>query len=195
MPSTEEELRALPGVGDYTAAAIAAFAFGQRRAVLDTNVRRVHARVLDGVAYERASVTAAEQRRALALLPAEPEVAATFSVAVMELGALVCSARAPDCPSCPIAGSCGWRLAGHPAWDGPARRGQTYAGTDREARGRLLSVLRASADPVPAAHLDLAWADATQRARALDGLVVDGLVEPLDDGTFRLPSSHGSMAS
>ena len=162
--------------------------------MVDTNVRRVHARVLDGVEYERRSVTVAERRRALALLPKQPKMAAGFSIAVMELGALICTARTPDCASCPVAGACAWRLAGHPAWAGPARQGQRYAGTDRQARGRLLSILRASDGPVSAAQLDLAWADPVQRARALDGLVVDGLVEPLDDNTFQLPSCHARLA-
>jgi A/G-specific adenine glycosylase len=191
VPSSLAELRALPGVGEYTAAAILAFAFGQRHAVLDTNVRRVHARVLDGVEFERSNVTTGERARALDLLPTDGS-AATFSVAVMELGALVCTARAPRCQSCPVASCCGWRLAGHPAWSGPPRRGQRYAGTDRQVRGLLLAVLRDSPGGVPAASLDVAWPDDVQRARALDGLVADGLVEPLADGRYALPSSHGS---
>ncbi|MET0740341.1 MAG: A/G-specific adenine glycosylase [Candidatus Nanopelagicales bacterium] len=194
VPSSLDELRALPGVGEYTAAAILAFAFGQRQAVLDTNVRRVHARVLDGVAHERPSATLAERHRALALLPEEPKVSATLSVAVMELGALVCTARTPRCSACPLADHCAWRLSGYPVWDGPPRRGQSYAGTDRQVRGLLLAVLRSSGQPVGLDDLDRAWAEPRQRARALDGLVVDGLVEPLDDGTFQLPSSHGAVA-
>ncbi|MGH3391824.1 MAG: A/G-specific adenine glycosylase, partial [Actinomadura sp.] len=77
---------------------------------------------------------------------------------------------------------------GRPAHSGPPRRGQTYAGTDRQCRGRLLAVLRQAAGPVEQAALDVVWSDAVQRARALDGLVVDGLVEPLADGRYALPS-------
>ncbi|MDV9188875.1 A/G-specific adenine glycosylase, partial [Streptomyces sp. SR27] len=84
---------------------------------------------------------------------------------------------------------CAWRLAGKPAHDGPPRRGQTYAGTDRQVRGRLLAVLRESREPVAQAALDTVWDEPVQRARALDGLVADGLVEPLEDGFYRLPVS------
>ncbi|MEZ5096226.1 MAG: hypothetical protein R2731_08920 [Nocardioides sp.] len=85
MPTTYDELRALPGVGEYTASAIAAFAHGHRAVVLDTNVRRVLARVLAGTELPTPSVTRAERNRAEALLPAEPLLAARWSVAVMEL--------------------------------------------------------------------------------------------------------------
>jgi A/G-specific adenine glycosylase len=188
LPTSIEDLRALPGVGEYTAAAVASFAFRQRHPVLDTNVRRVLARAVGGSEYEPAGgLTALERRRAMDLLPDAPEVAATWGVAVMELGALVCGARTPLCSGCPIATECAWRAAGWPAWDGPARRGQTYAGTDRQVRGRLLAVVREAPGAVTAEALDAAWAEPRQRARALDGLVADGLVEPLADGTFALP--------
>ncbi|MCW2915660.1 MAG: HhH-GPD family protein, partial [Actinomycetia bacterium] len=96
-------------------------------------------------------------------------------------------ARTPRCADCPVLDSCAWRLAGKPEYDGPPRRGQTYAGTDRQCRGRLLAVLRGASDPVEKPELDIVWADAIQRERALDGLVADGLVEPLDDGRYALP--------
>ena len=105
----------------------------------------------------------------------------------MELGALVCSARSPRCDDCPLADQCRWRLLGKPGWDGPARRGQSYAGTDRAVRGLLLAPLREAAGPVPRDVLEAVWPDAAQRERCLDSLVADGLVEPLPDGTFTLP--------
>ena len=185
VPASYDELRALPGVGDYTAAAVAAFAFGARVAVLDTNVRRVYRRVFDGSDDMPASPTAVERAAALARVP--PEAPARYSVAVMELGALVCTSRAPACGRCPVAPSCAWLAADRPAAVTP-RPVQRYDGTDRQARGRLMAVLRERPGPVPAAELDLAWPDARQRARALDGLVADGLVEPLADGRFRLPA-------
>lgn len=188
VPSGYDDLRALPGVGDYTAAAVASFAFGARHAVLDTNVRRVLARAISGSQYPPQSATAAERRLAEELLP-EPEDAPTWSVAVMELGAVICTARAPRCGECPIAGECTWRLAGSPAYAGPPRRGQAWEGTDRQARGRLLAVLREASGPVGKSALDVVWSDARQRERALDGLVADGLVEPLDGDRYRLPSS------
>ncbi|WP_067971400.1 HhH-GPD family protein [Nocardiopsis trehalosi] len=187
VPDDHAELLALPGVGPYTAAAVASFAFGQRHAVLDTNVRRVLARAVSGVQYPPKAQTRAEVALAEALLPEEPAVAARWAVAVMELGALVCTARSPACPSCPIAADCAWRAAGRPAYDGPPRRGQTYAGTDRQVRGRLLAVLRDSPGPVAKPALDAVWDEPVQRERALDALVADGLVDPLDDGTYALP--------
>lgn len=105
----------------------------------------------------------------------------------MELGALVCTAKNESCVRCPIAAQCAWRLAGKPEHDGPPRRGQTYAGTDRQVRGKLLAVLREAHAPVPQAVLDRVWHEPVQRARALDGLVADGLVEPLSGGLYRLP--------
>src|SRR4051812_13270303 len=186
VPSTLDELRALPGVGDYTAAAVAAFAYGAAVAVLDTNVRRVYARLFDGTAdAATASPTAGERRKAAALLPAGRP--ADYSVAVMELGALVCTARTPRCAACPVAGKCLWLAAGRPAAD-VERRPQGYQGTDRQARGRLLAVLRDAAGPVPPQALDAVWPDATQRRRALHGLITDGLVQPNGDGRYRLPA-------
>ncbi|MEU8670623.1 A/G-specific adenine glycosylase [Streptomyces anulatus] len=187
VPSEHAQLLALPGIGEYTAAAVASFAYGQRHAVLDTNVRRVFARAASGVQYPPNATTAAERKLARALLPEEDERAARWAAATMELGALVCTARNEDCDRCPIASQCSWRLAGKPAHQGPPRKGQTYAGTDRQVRGRLLAVLRDSVSPVAQAALDAVWEEPVQRARALDGLVADGLVEPLADGRYRLP--------
>lgn len=187
VPDDHATLLSLPGIGAYTAAAVASFAYGQRHAILDTNVRRVLARAETGIEYPPKTQTKAESALAESLLPALPSVAARWGVAVMELGALVCTARAPRCADCPIAGQCAWRLAGRPAYDGPPRRGQTYAGTDRQVRGKLLAVLRDSMEPVAKPALDAVWDDHVQRERALDALIDDGLVDPLDDGRFALP--------
>ncbi|MDF1704325.1 MAG: A/G-specific adenine glycosylase [Aeromicrobium sp.] len=184
VPGTYEALRDLPGIGDYTAAAIASFAFGRRHVVLDTNVRRVLVRVAEGRQYPHTSVTKDERALATSLLP--DERADRWAAATMELGAVVCTARAPRCEACPVADLCRWRRAGHPEHDGPTRRGQAWAGTDRQCRGRLLAVLRESADPVPKAELDLVWDDIGQRERCLDSLIDDGLVTPRPDGTFTL---------
>ena len=187
VPDDVLALRALPGVGEYTAAAVASFAFGQRHPVLDTNVRRVQARLFDGLEFEPpGAVTSSERARALRALPAD-ERAATVSVAFMELGALVCTARSPGCDGCPMRATCTWVLTGRPAWSGAPRRGQPYAGTDRQCRGRLLAVLREAPGAVPRTALDAVWQDAAQRERALDGLVADGLVAPLPAEQFRLP--------
>jgi len=230
VPADLDALRALPGIGSYTAAAVASFAFGQRHAVLDTNVRRVLARLAAGQPWAGGSSSAsvAERRLAESLLPAEPAVAARWSVAVMELGALVCTAASPRCGDCPVARECTWLAAGRPAppagtagaGGGAAgaarvagvagaagvagvvgaggaagavamgrRRTQKYDGTDRQCRGRLLAVLREASDPVHRADFDAVWAGQAQLERALDGLVADGLVDPLPDGRFALPGS------
>ncbi|MGC4958027.1 A/G-specific adenine glycosylase [Actinomadura citrea] len=187
VPTSHADLLALPGIGAYTAAAVASFAFRQRHAVLDTNVRRVLARLLSGVEYPPKTQTSAEVRLAETLLPLDPPTAARWAVAVMELGALVCTARSPRCVDCPVIDRCAWQRNGRPAYDGPPRKGQTYAGTDRQCRGRLLAVLRDAEDPVEKPALDVVWSDAVQRERALDALIADGLVDPLDDGRYALP--------
>jgi A/G-specific adenine glycosylase len=187
VPSAHEALLALPGIGRYTAAAVAVFAFGHRHAVLDTNVRRVLARLASGEEFPGQQPSTAEYRLAESLLPEDKATAARWSVAVMELGALTCTAARPKCTTCPVATQCKWLANGSPpAATRPA--GQRYEGTDRQCRGRLLGLLRDSAQPVQQHHFDLVWPDTPQRARALDGLVADGLVDPLPNGTFALPA-------
>jgi A/G-specific adenine glycosylase len=199
VPADRDTLLALPGIGSYTAAAVASFAFGQRHAVLDTNVRRVLARLVAGQPRAAATPSVAERRLAESLLPAEPAVAARWSVAVMELGALVCTAASPRCDTCPVAGDCAWLAAGRPEEpknsrepaEAAGRRTQRYDGTDRQCRGRLLAVLRDSGVPVSRADFDAVWPGQAQLARALDGLIADGLADPLPDGRFALPGSAG----
>jgi A/G-specific adenine glycosylase len=187
VPDSHDALLALPGVGAYTAAAVASFAYGRRYATLDTNVRRVIARAVGGAELPPRTLTRAESTEAERLLPTHPATAARWNVAVMELGALVCTSRSPHCARCPIAESCAWHRNGRPPAAEPARPGQRYAGTDRQCRGRLLAVLRDAPGPVPKTALDAVWNDAVQRERALDGLVADGLVEPLDQARYTLP--------
>ncbi len=177
VPDELAALRALPGVGSYTAAAVASFAFGQRHPVLDTNVRRVIARLVDGRDQPAGSAaSAAELAAAESLLPpAEAGRAARWSVAMMELGALVCTSARPACELCPVAADCAWRQRGSPAGTGP-RRTPRYEGSDRQARGAILAALRAAHGPVPPGTLDTCWPDSAQRTRALAALVTDGLV-------------------
>lgn len=193
VPSDLPSLLSLPGVGAYTARAVAAFAFGQRHAVVDTNVRRVVARVLAGQGAAGPPSHQRDRRAVETLLPAAPARAARFSVALMEFGALVCTARAPRCGSCPLATQCSWRLAGSPEYGGPVRPPQRYAGTDRQARGALLAVLRSSRGPVSRSALEASWHAARQRARALSGLLADGLVTELPDGRYTLPGCAGTQ--
>ncbi|BBX63768.1 adenine DNA glycosylase [Mycobacterium saskatchewanense] len=185
VPDDVDVLLTLPGVGSYTARAVACFAYRRRVPVVDTNVRRVVARAVHGRADAGPPSAARDHVDILALLPAD-ETAPRFSVALMELGATVCTARAPRCGLCPL-GECAWREAGFPPAHGPARRAQTYAGTDRQVRGRLLDVLRAKDAPVTRAELDVAWlTDTAQRDRALYSLLADGLVTQTVDGRFAL---------
>jgi A/G-specific adenine glycosylase len=188
VPADVEALEALPGVGSYTARAVAAFGYGRRCPVVDTNVRRVVARLVHGMGDAGPARVRADLADVDALLPPDDGGAALVSVALMELGAVVCTARAPRCGACPVRSACAWVAAGRPAYDGPRRPIQTYAGTDRQVRGRLLEVLRGSPEPVERRMLDSAWADAAQRDRCLDSLLVDGLAEQLDDGRFALPA-------
>jgi A/G-specific adenine glycosylase len=187
VPEDRESLLRLPGVGEYTAAAVRSFAYGRREIVLDTNVRRVLARIGFGTAFPgsvRANQRQLNHEQALAgqLAPADPQRAARWAAASMELGALVCRARNPGCDACPVQALCAWRQAGYPAWAGPPRRGQTYRGTDRECRGALLTVFRSSGDPIQDQQLAQAWQDVAQRKRALASLVQDGLVVPVGSG-------------
>ncbi|MGV9800078.1 A/G-specific adenine glycosylase [Mycobacterium sp. NPDC003449] len=182
VPRDVDTLLTLPGIGAYTARAVACFAYHQPVPVVDTNVRRVVARAVHGRADSPAS--ARDLDEVAALLPGD-DTAPVFSAALMELGATVCTARAPRCGICPL-GHCPWRSAGYPAGTA-VKRVQRYAGTDRQVRGKLLDVLRDSSSPVPRDRLDLAWlSDTAQRDRALDSLLVDGLVEQTADGRFAL---------
>jgi len=187
VPADREALLSLPGVGSYTAAAIASFAHGRREVVLDTNVRRVLSRVDVGLAQPTPSPGVAELARAVDFVPAAPARAARWAVASMELGALVCVARTPRCGLCPVQDQCAWRAAGYPPATGAPRRGQSYDGTDRQCRGRLLAVLRSSDGPVAADELAAAWPDAGQRERCLASLVADGLLVTTADGRAALP--------
>ncbi|WP_198966511.1 A/G-specific adenine glycosylase [Mycobacterium shottsii] len=185
VPDDVDTLLTLPGVGSYSARAVACFAYRQRVPVVDTNVRRVVARAVHGRAEAGSPSATRDHADVLALMPSD-ETAPMFSVALMELGATVCTARAPRCSLCPLT-RCTWQQAGYPPDNGPPRRAQAYAGTDRQARGRLLEVLRANTAPVTIAELDVAWQrDCTQRARALKSLLADGLVVQTTDGRFAL---------
>jgi A/G-specific adenine glycosylase len=164
VPRTVEELRALPGVGDYTAAATAAFAHGVRVPVLDVNVRRVLARTAGDPDPGPGAPTRAERDRAEALLPDDPATSARWNAAVMELGALVCTARRPDCARCPLRRTC----PGPRPSTGRTTRPQPWHGSDRRgrvARPRATVPMRRRPGPgplagaalwrLPTSHLDV----------------------------------------
>ena len=175
VPNSYDELVALPGIGDYTASAVVSFAFGGRATVLDTNVRRLIARAESGIANCPTSVTRAERIVADALVPDEDVRAAKWAVASMELGALVCTARSPQCEVCPIRDSCRWVIDGKPD-NAPARRGQPWKGTDRQCRGVIMDVVRNSPHGVKVQMALSAWPEPDQASRCLESLLDDGLV-------------------
>ena len=177
VPGTYEALLALPGIGDYTAAAVASFAFEARHAVVDTNVRRVLSRVAAGVADQRPS--AGSRRLAESYVP-EGEDAPRWAAASMELGALVCTSRSPRCDACPISGLCAWRSAGHPALADPVRTTQSWHGTDRQCRGALLAAVREAVAPVPRSEVVKFWSDWDQAERCLGALVREGLLHGVE---------------
>lgn len=186
VPRDVEALLALTGIGDYTARAVAVFAYGDRHPVVDTNTRRVLARAVEGRA-QPGPPGKADLARMAAELPADVGDAAIVNAAAMELGAIVCTARSPKCDACPLAAQCAWRAAGYPASEDRRRRQAAYEGSDRQARGAVLRVLREAA---PAAvRLDDVvpeWPDPVQRDRAIDSLIADGLAEA-EDGALFLP--------
>jgi A/G-specific adenine glycosylase len=188
VPADVDALEALPGVGSYTARAVAAFGYGKRCPVVDTNVRRVVARAVHGAGDAGPARVRADLADVDALLPAADAEAAVVSIGLMELGAVVCTARAPRCGICPVRDECAWVANGRPEYAGPRKPVQAFAGTDRQVRGRLLDVLRGAEHPVERAVLDAVWADSAQRDRCLDSLLVDGLAEQTDDGRFALPA-------
>ncbi|GAA1479583.1 A/G-specific adenine glycosylase [Gordonia sinesedis] len=195
VPDDVETMLTLPGIGDYTARAVACFAYGQPVPVVDTNVRRVIARAVHGRA-EPGNPSRRDLADADELLPRNPDgsfapSAPRYSAALMELGALVCTARTPKCDACPVT-DCAWVRRGKPAHDGPPRRTQKFAGTDRQVRGLLLDVLRNTQGAVDRERLDVVWtSDDVQRDRALGSLLTDGLVEITDDGRFCLAGEAG----
>jgi len=181
VPRDVDALLALTGIGDYTARAVAVFAYGDRHPVVDTNTRRVLARAVEGCA-QPGPPHRRDLERMDAELPDDIVASAIVNAAAMELGAIVCTARSPKCDICPLAAQCAWRAAGYPESEDRRRRQAKYEGSDRQARGAVLKTLREAAPaPVPVFAILPDWPDARQRDRAIDSLVADGLVEAEDD--------------
>ncbi len=189
VPADVDTLLALPGIGPYTARAIAAFAYGVRTPVVDVNARRVLARAIEGRGQPGPARTRHEHALMESLLPADPDRARLVNAGTMELGQVVCTARAPRCDACPIAAICAWRAAGYPEYLGPPTPKQkAYAGSDRQVRGLILRELRASEMPVPSNVIDALWPDAVQLDRAIAGLLRDGLVVFGAQSGYQLPA-------
>ena len=185
VPGTEEELRALPGIGAYTAAAVACFAFRRPAVVVDTNVRRVLVRTLLGEAQAAPAMTRDERALAGAALPEDEDDTVVWNVAAMELGALVCAAGLLFfTTSAPWPTSA--RGTARPTGVHGSGSPRTSVDAHRPPGSRaLLAVL--GAGPVSSAELARAWPVEQQRLRCLDSLVADGLVEPLDERYRRFP--------
>ena len=193
VPADQTTLLSLPGVGSYTAAAIACFAYGIPTTVIDTNIRRVHARAFRGMALPEPSLTKAETMLAEELKPEDADLACTWNAATMELGALVCTARKPGCEACPLLDVCAWQLSGCPE-PHYTPKGQPWHGTDRQIRGKLVQTLREHHGCMPIDELlsavDFSWADLERKRHCLDGLLTDGLLEVTgnNDERIQLPS-------
>ena len=188
VPESIDDLLALTGIGDYTARAVAAFAYGHRHPVVDTNTRRVIARAIIGQAEAAPPSRTRDLDAMAALLPDNRIEASAFNAALMELGALVCTAKNPRCDACPIRNECAWRATGYPEYDGLRKATQKkYAGSDRQVRGLIMAELRSAHHPVTDAEIFGLWPDAAQRERALAGLLVDGLAVWAPTSGYTLP--------
>lgn len=233
LPHDYDALVALPGIGDYTASAVMSFAFGERIAVIDTNIRRVLSRVFLGVESRGGAASPVERALANRLLPddgftdmADMVVCGSGAVedagdagdvkgvkdearsgrrrgacrherpsvvwnqSVMELGAVVCTAKSPLCEACPIADDCAFLKAGRPGLgERRTRPRQRFQGTDRQVRGMVLQALRALPANAVLARDEVAglWKDQVQLDACIASLDDDGLVEMLSDGSLRLP--------
>jgi A/G-specific adenine glycosylase len=193
VPSKYSELVALPGVGDYTANAILAFAFDQPTVVLDINVRRVLARAWQGLAHPSNSVSAVERRFAQSLVDdhLDKAQAPQWAAASMELGALICTSSNPRCEECPIQDSCMWNSLGKPDNSPRPKIQAKYEGSDRQERGRILKMLRTSHEPIAKNKIRKQAIDPVQYERALRSLITEGLVVELSAGRLSLPQSGG----
>ena len=211
LPHTYEELVALPGVGDYTASAVLSFAFGERVAVIDTNIRRVLSRVFLGMESRGGTASRTERELAWCVLPEEgrgqeaSDSSVIWNQAVMELGATVCTAKAPQCGDCPLRGECAFLAAGLPGLgERRTRPRQRFQGTDRQVRGIILNALRQAAaqaargvadgrletgapGAVPRSQIEQLWPDHVQLDACIASLDEDGLLDMLPDGSLRLP--------
>jgi A/G-specific adenine glycosylase len=183
VPDDEITLQMLPGIGQYTAAAIAAFAFEQRALVMDVNIRRLLTRVIDGNEHPRPAPTTRERAARLTLLPQKK--AHVWAAATMELGAIVCTSSNPKCELCPVIGACNWRKNGYPKTD-LIRKSQDWHGTDRKCRGTIVQALRENASLTKNAIKKL-WPDESQVEKALVTLLEDQLIQSLPRTRYRLP--------
>ena len=183
LPRTESELRKLPGIGEYTAAAIVAFAFKESSLVLDINIRRLFSRLYRGEEAPTSAPTKSERAEYAIYMPAKN--AHIWAAATMELGALVCTAKKPLCGRCPVADKCQWRSLDYPSSE-RVKRSQNWHGTDRQCRGTIVQALRDN-PTLSKRELNLLWDVPSQVEKAILTLLDDGLIEEQRKGNFSLP--------
>jgi len=183
VPEDELTLRKLPGIGEYTAAAISAFAFQKRTLVMDINIRRLLTRVIDGNEHPTSAPTSKEKTERQALVPIKD--AHTWAAATMELGAVVCISKNPKCESCPVMNLCNWRLLGYPKTE-LLRKSQSWHGTDRKCRGTIVQALREN-DSLTESAIKKLWPDESQVEKALVTLLEDKLIQSISRSRYRLP--------
>lgn len=174
VPETLPDLEGLPGVGRYTARAVASLAFGRAVGPVDTNVRRVLQRV---IAADEPMSPARLQSIADAVVPAERP--ADWTHALMDIGATVCRPASPRCPECPLRPWCAFAARGGPLPARPrARDVQPFTTTTRWVRGRIIDRLR-DTPPGEWTRLDgeIGSHDAVAVDGAIDGLEREGLLE------------------
>ncbi len=183
IPDKEAELRKLPGIGEYTAAAMVAFAFNGSSLVLDINIRRLFSRLYKGEEAPSAAPTKAERDEYAQYVPKKnPHL---WAAATMELGALICTAKNPLCGRCPVADQCLWRSLDYPA-STRVKRTQTWHGTDRQCRGTVVQALRDNS-VLTKKEILLLWDVPSQVEKAILTLLDDGLIEERKNNTFSLP--------
>lgn len=183
VPEDELTLRQLPGIGEYTAAAISAFAFQKRTLVMDVNIRRLLTRVIDGNEHPTPAPTSKEKSERQALVPVKD--AHLWAAATMELGAVVCTSKNPKCELCPVMDICNWRLLAYPKTD-LIRKSQSWHGTDRKCRGTIVQALRENNSMTENAIKKL-WPDESQVEKALVTLLEDQLIQSISRSRYRLP--------
>lgn len=190
VPADRDALLALPGIGTYTSAAVASFAFGLREPVIDTNIRRVLARAVNGEAVAWAANAKRDDAEMLALLPEDRERAKLWNASSMELGAVVCQARKPLCEACPIADLCEWRAREYPAATVKPRVQAEFEGSDRQLRGQIMRLLRSQPEGVDVTEVPslldqprniVDTVHAERLLKLADDLVTDGLAERTED--------------
>jgi len=183
IPEDAATLQTLPGIGEYTAAAITAFAFEQQSLVMDVNIRRLLTRIIDGNEHPKPAPTTKEKASRLALKP--DKNAHIWAAATMELGALVCTSKNPICEKCPVISQCNWRKNGYPK-TALVRKSQDWQGTDRKCRGTIVQALRENESLTENAIKKL-WPDESQVEKALKTLQEDLLIEAIPRNRYRLP--------